>query len=208
VLIHQGAPVRSVLAGVVFALGACPELVAAQRPVERPPNSAPQVAAVAGADYEIGPGDVLGVVFWRDPEISGDAVVRPDGKITVPVIGEVHAAGLRPDELQKALTVAAGKFIVEPNVAVVVRTINSRQVFVTGQVANPGAHPLVGPVTVMQALALAGGLTEYADAKNITVLRNSNGDATTFKFNYRDVSKGKNLAQNIKLMPGDTIVVP
>ena len=96
----------------------------------------------------------------------------------------------------------------DANVAVVVRAINSRKVFVTGRVTTPGAHPLVGPLTIMQAIALAGGVTEYADSKNISVLRNEGGQVRTFKFNYKDVAKGKNLEQNIRLLPGDTVVVP
>jgi polysaccharide export outer membrane protein len=170
------------------------------------PGPAP-VAAVP-ADYVIGPEDVLGVVFWREPDISGDVTVRPDGRITIPVVGEIQAAGLRPEQLQAQIAKAASKYITDLNVAVVVRTINSRKVFVTGRVTTPGARPLVGPLTVLQAIALAGGVTEYADAKNITILRSDNGRTETFKFNYRDVAKGRKLEQNILLRPGDTVVVP
>lgn len=176
-----------------------------------PPAGAPAGQAVESnvpADYVIGPGDVLGVVFWREAELSGDVTVRPDGRITIPVIGEVQAAGLTPEVLQAQIGKAASKYITEPVVVVVARTINSRKIFVTGRVTAPGSHPLVAPLTVMQAIALAGGLTEYADSKNITILRNENGASRTIKFNYKDVVKGKNLAQNVVLRPGDTIVVP
>ena len=159
-------------------------------------------------DYAIGPGDVLGVMFWRETELSGDVTVRPDGRITLPVVGEVLAAGRRPEELQKEILEASTKFVTDANVTVVVRTINSRRVFITGRVTTPGSHPLVGPLTVLQAIALAGGLTEYADAKSITVLRNESGTTRTFRFNYRDVIKGRRLEQNLLLQPGDTIVVP
>lgn len=179
-----------------------PPATAAPSPQEAPPG-----VALPG-DYVIGPEDVIGVVFWREPELSGDVTVRPDGRINLPVLGELDASGLRPDILQKQILAAAGKYITDANVTVVVRQINSRRIFVTGQVTTPGAFPLVGPRTVMQAIALAGGLTEYADAKSITVLRNSGGAAQGFKFNYRDVAKGKNLSQNIQLQPGDTVVVP
>ncbi len=197
---------------VLFALVAIAQTATAQ-PTPAPPKTTQpartaSAAAAYDSDYVIGPGDVLGVVFWREPDISGDVVVRPDGKVTVPVIGELAAGGLRPDALQALLLIAAAKYIQEPNVAVVVRTINSRKVFVTGQVNAPGSHALLAPTTVLQALALCGGLTEYADAKNITILRAAGGGGQTFKFNYRDVSKGKNLAQNILLQPGDTVVVP
>lgn len=160
------------------------------------------------AEYVIGPEDVLGIVFWREPEISGDVTVRPDGRITIPVIGDMQAAGLRPDALKESILAAAAKYITDPNVAVVVRTINSRKIFVTGRVTTPGGRDLRGPLTVLQAIAMAGGLTEYADAKNITILRVRDGKTQTFKFNYKDVSRGKNVEQNIALMPGDTVVVP
>ena len=174
------------------------------------PQAAPQVqpSAELPSDYTIGAGDVLGVVFWREAEMSGDVTVRPDGKVTLPVIGEIMAAGLHPSALQQQVMAAAKKFINDPNVAIVVRTINSRKVFVTGRVTAPGAHPLLGPLTVMQAIALAGGLTEYADGKNITVLRTENGESRTYKFNYKDVARGRNVEQNIQLRPGDTVVVP
>lgn len=179
----------------------------------RPPSTAASSTAnqpdtEVPNDFVIGPEDVLGVVFWREPDISGDVTVRPDGRITLPVIGEMQAAGLRPKELQEQILSAASKYLTDPNVAVVVRTINSRRIFVTGRVTTPGTHLLKGPLTVMQAIALAGGLTEYADAKNISILRASSGRAERFKFNYKDVVRGKNLEQNIQLLPGDTVVVP
>lgn len=175
-----------------------------------PPAAAPVTAAGADVpgDFVIGAGDVLGVLFWREAEVSGDVTVRPDGRITLPVIGVMQAAGLRPEILQQQIQTAAGKFFTAPSVTVVVRTINSRKVFVTGRVTTPGSHPLVAPLTVMQALSLSGGLTEYADAKNITILRTENGQSRTFKFNYKDVAKGRALDQNISLLPGDTVVVP
>lgn len=173
-----------------------------------PPAGAQAAGATLPVDYVIGPQDVLGVVFWREPDISGDVTVRPDGKITLPVIGEIQAAGLHPDTLQEQILAAAGKYITDANVAVVVRTINSRKIFVTGRVTTPGAHLLTGPLTVMQAIALAGGLTEYADSKNITILRSAKGETETLKFNYKDVARGRNLEQNVQLRPGDTVVVP
>jgi polysaccharide export outer membrane protein len=172
------------------------------------PASAQAPAEGAPADFVIGPEDVLGVIFWREADISGDVTVRPDGRITLPVIGEMQAAGLRADQLQEQILKAATKYLTDPNVAVVVRTINSRKIFVTGRVTTPGTHLLKGPLNVMQAIALAGGLTEYADAKNISILRNTGGQVQRFRFNYKDVVKGKSLEQNIALLPGDTVVVP
>lgn len=174
-----------------------------------PPGAASQAGAVAvGAEYVIGPEDVLGIVFWREPEISGDVTVRPDGRVTLPLIGELRAEGLSPDQLRAQIQTAAAKYVTDANVAVVIRQINSRKVFVTGKVTTPGTFSLAGPRTVMQVIALAGGLNEYADADNITVLRNKNGKAQSFKFNYKDVARGRKLEQNILLEPGDTVVVP
>jgi polysaccharide export outer membrane protein len=166
------------------------------------------VAAVPPADYLVGSQDVLGIVFWREPDLSGDVTVRPDGKITIPVIGEIKAAGRTPEELQADIAAAASKFITDVNVVVVVRTINSRRVFVMGRVTSPGAFPLMGPLTVMQAIALAGGLTDFADPKGITILRMENGKSRNVPFNYQDIIKGRSLEQNILLRPDDTVVVP
>jgi len=169
--------------------------------------TAPSAVALPD-DYVVGAEDVLGVVFWREAELSGDVTVRPDGRVTLPVIGELQAAGLRPEDLKKQIETAAAKYVTEPNVTVVVRTINSRRVFVTGRVTTPGVHLLKGPLTVMQAIALSGGLTEFADAKNIKVLRIVDGKSITLPFNYKDVVRGRKLEQNILLLPGDTVVVP
>lgn len=171
--------------------------------------AAPAPAVDVPADYVIGPEDVLGVVFWRENELSGDVTVRPDGRITLPVLGELAAAGKRPADLKKEIATLATKYITDPNVTVMIRAINSRKAYVTGRVTHPGAFDLRGPVTVMQALAMAGGLTEYADARGITILRKVEGrEDAVFHFNYRDVAKGRNLTQNIVLKPGDTVVVP
>jgi polysaccharide export outer membrane protein len=128
--------------------------------------------------------------------------------ITLPLVGDIRAAGYRPDELKGILQKATTKYLTEPNVTVVVRTINSRKVYITGEVTKPGAYQLTGPQTVMQLIAMAGGLTEYADSNAITVMRTENGRQRSFQFRYKDVAKGKALAQNIQLIPGDTVVVP
>jgi general secretion pathway protein A len=177
-------------------------------PVAKPAAAAAQPASDLPTDYVIGPEDVLGIVFWRDADMTGDVTVRPDGMITLPLVGDLRAVGLRPDALRDVITKAAGKFLEDINVTVVIRKINSRKAFITGEVRTPGAYDLVGPRTVLQLIALAGGLTEYGDGKNITIMRTEGGQTRTFKFNYKDVSKGKNLAQNIAVNPGDTVVVP
>jgi polysaccharide export outer membrane protein len=160
-------------------------------------------------DYVIGPEDVLAVLFWREKDLSVEqVVVRPDGMITLPLLNDVQAAGLTPAELRDALAKAASRFVEDPDATVVVRQINSRKVFVTGQVGRPGAYPLLGPTTVLQAIAQAGGLLEYAKANDILVMRQVKGRTQTFKFRYKDVIRGKHLDQNIELKPGDTVVVP
>jgi polysaccharide biosynthesis/export protein len=193
---------------VIAAVVLCAAAVASGQ--QRPASPAIPDAGgiVTPPDYQIGPEDVLGIVFWREPEMNGDVTVRPDGRVTLPLIGELVAVGLRPEALRDQIKVAAGKYMADANVSVVVRQINSRKVFITGKVTTPGTYSLTGPRTVMQVIALAGGLNEYADAKNITVLRTVSGRPKSFKFNYKDVARGKNLEQNILLEPGDTIVVP
>jgi polysaccharide export outer membrane protein len=159
-------------------------------------------------DFVIGPEDVLGIVFWREPDFSGDVAVRSDGRITLPLLGDITAAGVTPSALKEQIHTAATKYLTDPNVTVVVRQINSRKVFITGEVNQPGAYPLTGPRTVMQLISLAGGLTEFANNEKISILRQEEGRTRSFTFNYKAVAKGRNVQQNIQLQPGDTIVVP
>jgi polysaccharide export outer membrane protein len=147
-------------------------------------------------------------LFWREPDFSGDVAVRPDGRITLPLIGDIVAAGVTPAALRDQIQTAAVKFLTEPNVTVIVKQINSRKVFVTGGVGRPGEYPLTGPRTVMQLISLAGGVTQFADVENISILRQEEGRTRAFRFNYKDVSQGRNVQQNIPLQPGDTVVVP
>ena len=124
---------------------------------------------VVPADYVIGADDILTIVFWREKDLSSEVVVRPDGRISLPVLQDVHAAGLTPEQLRDSLTKTAERFVEDPNVTVIVKEINSRRVFITGQVAKPGPYNVTSPMTVVQLIAFAGGLLEYADAKNILV---------------------------------------
>jgi polysaccharide export outer membrane protein len=181
-------------------------------------QSAPPVAAAAAAPratdpvippgYVIGPDDLLSIVFWKDKEMSADAQVRPDGRIALPLINEVQAAGLTPDQLREQITEESKKFMEDASVTVVVRQINSRKVFITGEINKPGTYPLTTPTTVIQLIAMAGGLREYADAKKIIIMRTENGKPRRMPFNYKSIIEGKNLQQNIELKPGDTVVVP
>ena len=175
------------------------------RPAGQPPTAT--TGLPIPTDYVIGPDDVLGIIFWRDAEMSQEVTVRPDGLITLPLIRDIKAAGLRPDALRDSITTAAAKYIEDPNVTVVVRSINSRNVFITGNVARPGPYPVSGQMTVLHLISVAGGLTEFADAKKIMIMRNEQGNLQSRRFNYNEVSEGKKLEQNIVLQPGDTVVV-
>jgi polysaccharide biosynthesis/export protein len=200
-------------AAVASAQTAPPRATPGQVPAAQPAGArqAPGTASTGmpiSTDYTIGPDDVLGIVFWRDADMTQDVTVRPDGNITLPLIRDIQAAGLKPEQLRDIITKAAAKFIADPNVTVVVRQINSRNVFITGQVTRPGPYPVSGQMTVIQLISVAGGLTEYADRKGITIMRTENGKADILRFNYNDVTKGKNIAQNVVLKPGDTVMVP
>jgi polysaccharide biosynthesis/export protein len=206
--------------GVVLALGV--HRPSAQRVTGEPNISAqPTTPGAPGSerlnappgvtpppDYTIGSDDVLTVVFWQDKEMSGDVTVRPDGRITLPLINELRAAGLTPDQLRRALEDAGRKFLQEPNASVIVKQINSRKVFITGQVSKPGPYPLTAPTTILQLIATAGGLSEYADREHILLIRAERGTQTSYRFNYKEVSQQKRLEQNIELLVGDTVLVP
>jgi polysaccharide export outer membrane protein len=172
------------------------------------PPIVPATVAPPPPDYVIGPDDVLQVMFWREPQNSAEVIVRPDGLISLPMLNDIKAGGLTPEQLRQQVIAEAKKFIIEPDVSVIVKSIGSRKVFITGQVAKPGAYPIGGPMTVLELIVTAGGLGEWADQKKITIMRTENGKAVSLKFNYKDVVAGKNLKQNIPLRPGDMVIVP
>lgn len=163
---------------------------------------------MAPPDYVIGAEDVLSIVVWREKELSADVTVRPDGKVSLPLLNDVQAAGLSPEQFRQQLTTAAAKFVADPSVTVMVKAINSRKVYIMGEIARPGPYPLTGPVTVLQLIALSGGLTQFADSKGIGVMRIENGRPRRLPFNYHDVARGRKIEQNVLLRPGDTIIVP
>jgi len=158
--------------------------------------------------YVIGPADILEIHVWREPDLSRTIPVRPDGKITLPLLNDVQASGLTPLELKARIEKGLAKFVESPTVSVAVQEIHSKNIFVFGQVESPGQYPLQQDLTVLQALSLAGGLAEWADKGDIIVLRKENGRQRRIKFDYKNVSKGKHLERNIFLRPGDTIIVP
>lgn len=164
--------------------------------------------AVPTEAYVIGVEDVLSVSVWKEPEVSGSMPVRPDGKISLPLLNDVQASGLTPIQLADEITVALKKYVESPMVTVTVTAMNSRRIYFTGQIARTGAMPLLKDMTVMEALASAGCCMEFAKVKKIYVLRIEDGRATRHPFNYKDALKGRNTDQNIVLKAGDTIVVP
>jgi polysaccharide biosynthesis/export protein len=208
----KSASARIALASATAFLAAFAASSEAQTSLASQQVAPPTAAAPAGVTlppgYLIGPEDVLTIVVWREKEMSTDAVVRPDGLISIPLLNDLQAAGLTPDQLKGTIEKAASKFMAEPNATVIVKAINSRKVHIVGNVIKGGTFPLAGDMTVLQLIAQAGGLQEWADAKHITVMRKESGKDTALKFNYKDVVKAKNLQQNVLLKPGDTVIVP
>jgi polysaccharide biosynthesis/export protein len=159
-------------------------------------------------DYKIGPQDVLRIDVWKEAEISRTTPVRPDGKISLPLLDDVQAAGLTPLHLAGVIAEGLKKYITNPQVTIGVTEINSRRFYVTGEVTRPGAFPLLPDMTILQALSTAGGFTQFARLKNIYVLRAEDGKQVKHPFNYKAAVAGKNAEQNLMLRPGDVIVVP
>ena len=202
---------------ILFAAAACALVLG---PLARVPASQTLQGAVAAAptraaavapppDYVIGADDVLSIMFWRDKDLSApEVVVRPDGMVTLPLLNDVQAAGRTPEQLGTAIREAARKYVEDPNPTVIVKEIKSRRVFITGRIEKPGPYPLNGKTTILQLIAMAGGLREYVDGKDISLMRTEQGKQSVYAFNYQDVVKKKYLHQNIELKPGDVVVVP
>jgi polysaccharide export outer membrane protein len=192
------------------AIGMCAQEDTFQNAVKPVPGAAAQAPASATgatADYLIGADDTLHVSVWKEPDLTATLPVRPDGKISLPLLNDVPAAGLTPMQLASSITERLKKYIADPRVTVVVTAMNSRRVFVTGEVLHPGALALLPNMTVLQALSSAG-FTQFANVKGIYILRTENGRQVKLTFNYKEVVKGNHPEQNIMLKPGDTVVVP
>ena len=159
--------------------------------------------------FQIGADDVLAVNVWKEPEISRSVPVRSDGKISLPLVGEVQASGQTPKQLEAEISKKLASYISEPEVTVIVQQIKSQRFNILGQVTRPGSYPLSNPTTILDAIALAGGFRDFAKQKSIYVLRaGADGTTSRIPFNYKDVIRGKNPAQNVKLEPRDTVYVP
>ena len=196
--------------GLLFTLTTSPGAPGQEAPQSKPKagTTAPQAAAANDAEYKIGAQDVLRIDVWKEPEISRTAPVRPDGRISLPLINDVQAAGLTSTQLAAVIADGLRKYITNPQVTVGVTEINSRRVYVTGEVTKPGAFPLLPNMTVLQALSSSGGFTQFAKLKNIYVLRTEDGKQVKHPFNYKEVVSGKKPESNIPLQPGDVIIVP
>jgi len=159
--------------------------------------------------FVIGNGDVLAISVWKQPDLSRSIPVRSDGRISLPLIGEVQASGRTPLKLEEDITSRFQPYLAEPEVTVIVEQINSEKFNILGKVAKPGSYPLVNPTTVLDAIALAGGCRDFAKQKSIYILRrHPDGSEIRLPFNYQEVIKGRNTAQNVELHPHDTVVVP
>jgi polysaccharide export outer membrane protein len=169
-------------------------------------TTTPPLALASSNGYVLGPSDVIRVSVWKEPDLSQTAVVRPDGKISLPLVGEIAVSGNSVPEAQTIVAERLHALLTNPQVTITVVEIHSRQVYITGEIGHPGAYLLSNSMNVLQLIASAGGLTEYAHKKGIYILRASNKQP--MHFNYASVVRGKSQEQNIQLSPGDTVVIP
>ncbi|MEW5733617.1 MAG: polysaccharide biosynthesis/export family protein [Thermodesulfobacteriota bacterium] len=158
--------------------------------------------------YTIGPGDLLAVNVWKEPDLTMEVTVLPDGRINFPLVGEVTAQGLTLGAVKDLLTQGLARFLSAPDVTVILKESKRRRIYTLGRLLRPGPYPLDPGMTVLQALSVAGGFAEWADTKNIHILRYDNGREERLKFNYNDFLSGKGEERNLALRPGDIIVVP
>jgi len=173
-------------------------------------GSSPAIPAQSpgvGPDYLIGADDILHISVWREPEMTTTVPVRPDGKISLPLIGEVEAAGLTPTALQRSITIKAEKFVTNPQVTVMVTDVRSKRVYVVGEVMRPGSYSVAPGMTALQAITAAGGLNQYANSRKIFIMRKENGNLTRLLFNYHAVVSGRDLNADIAIKAGDTLIV-
>jgi len=167
-----------------------------------------QKGAEVPEDFLIGPEDVLGISVWREPDLTATVTVRPDGKIGIPLLNDVQAAGLTTGVLQQRITEGLSKYVAEPHVSVIVLQIKSQNVYVMGSVGKPGVYPIGSPLTVLELLVKAGGLADFAKSGDIQIVRKDGEKTTRYFFNYKSFVGGKDSRQNITLKSGDVVIVP
>jgi polysaccharide export outer membrane protein len=183
---------------------AAPGKPAADKDVKAAPPATPEL----NPEYTVGEGDVLRIDVWQEAEVSQNAVVRPDGNISLPLINEVKVSGMTPLEIQGLVAEKLKGFVNQPKVTVTVTEIRSKRAYISGEVTRPGEYPLNTKVTVLQLIAQAGGFTPFAKTENVVIIRVVNGAEQRLRFRYKEVLHGKNIEQNIALQPGDTVIVP
>lgn len=200
----------SIFVALAIATPARAQSDANVKPSRNDQTAAPKVpkAATDDPNYIIGPQDVLDINVWKEQELTRTVPVRPDGKISLPLLNDVQAAGLTPTKLSQEITTGLKKFVTDPQVTVIVSAINSQRVYILGEVTRAGAYPLLPGMTVLQALSSSGGFTQFANTKKIYVLRADSGKSEKYPFNYKDVIAGRRPEENIVLKAGDTVVVP
>jgi len=159
-------------------------------------------------DYVIGADDVLDVSVWKEQDLTRSLQVRPDGKISMPLIGDVQAAGMTAGQLAKSIGDRLKKYLTAPQVTVILTQINSQKVYVIGEVTRPGAYPVLPGMTILQAISSAGGLTQFANSKKIFLMRNEDHTQSKYPFSYKEVLDGRKAEENLAVKAGDTIVVP
>jgi polysaccharide export outer membrane protein len=191
---------------VAFGLALSGAAIGSAETPANQPNS--NKAAPADPSYIIGPMDILEIQVWKEPDFSRQALVRPDGKITLPLVGDLHVSGMTTMALKELLTEQLKDFIDSPEVTVILVESHSKNFYIIGKITRPGTYPLMKDMTVLQAISVAGGLGEWADSDSIRIIRKSGGKEKILHFDYKEVISGKNLEQNIVLQPNDTIVVP
>ncbi len=174
-------------------------------------NESPKVTGKTASfseTYVIGPGDGLDINVWKEPDFSRQVIVRPDGKITLPLIGDVVAAGLTARQLQDKLEKLLKEYVEIPKASVSVTAAHNMRIYLLGNVARPGEIEVTKPITVLEAVSIAGGLTEWAKQSDLRLMRKVNGELKTYRIDYKAIIDGRDPAQNIVLKPGDTIYVP
>lgn len=201
--------------GFTTSLLLCTPWCSGQKTVASVTNSAAMTTGLpdtrstpAPLQYTIGSGDVLNVQVWKEKELSQMAVVRPDGKISLPLLGELQVNGKEPSQVEEIIQTRLQAMLVQPRVTVTVAEIHSRMVYITGEIARPGAYPLNTPITVLQLIAQAGGLTEFASRKHIQIIRANNSKSDERMLSYKAMMQSKDGSRNLTLNPGDTVVIP
>jgi polysaccharide biosynthesis/export protein len=191
---------RSALGGFVCLLAVSPATLPSDQAKDKAPDQALQ--------YRLQPGDLLTISVWKEKDLETEALVRPDGGLSFPLVGDVDASGHSVEDIRTILVQRLKPYIPDPVVTVMLKTLGGNRVYVIGKVARPGEFPFSRPVDVMQALSLAGGTTPFAALNDIVILRRQNGDERVLRFRYGDVVRGQRLEQNVVLESGDTVVVP